>query len=818
MLRSVFRARQVRWRFLGGLAFALSALLAGEAAAQVDARVLSRALLSHAPERPLSVVVELPSGAASPPGLVAIGAGLSAFHGSVADVLALAEAHPDWSLSWAPPRRPLLDVADKTTRAAMYRGLTGQSGKGVVVGVVDTGFDPRHADLRDATGKSRVAWALDLSREPLGRHPELEAEYGCTGGEGYACAVYSGADLDELIAKDSVQLPRDTLGHGTHVASLAAGNGLSQSPAVYTGMAPEATLVGVRVTRTGEGAILDPDVLLATRFVFERAQELGAPAVVNLSLGSDFGGHDGQTVLERGLASFVGKSFPGRAIVVAAGNSGGIYSGEEYPDYPPPFGIHTEVHVPRASSLRVPVLSPNLNKPSTNATIYIWIAGRPGDELSVGVDDQDGEWIEPLEPGRSAAYSDKGIEVTILNRVGGDGSPIQPGSNGAVVVLDGTWSSGSVFAIRLEGHGSARLWLQSEGDLTPGGSNPGALFPRASKEGTIGIPATGADLISVGATLNRVAWIDHQKKKIVLDQFGSLTDPKADSSAYFSGAGPNSLGQMKPDLVAPGAFVVGAMSALADPRKNGGGGIFAGGGVCNAASDCLVVDDFHAISSGTSMAAPIVSGAVALLLERDSSLDQSELRTLLQAGARSLDGSVLLEQQVGPGELDLVGTLTVMGSEKSPLSQVPDVEESWVALASSYAHPDPDWPLEGVLELRASDESIADIDPSRLSLSVEGARPTRALARVAPGLWRFAVAAPSGSGGGTLTLGVLLDGQPFLTRSVPIAVDRAVADGGVDARGGCSQHRGALGDAGWPWAFPIGWWLSRRRRRRNDAR
>lgn len=767
-------------------ASACVALVASAAGAQVDARSLGRVMEHRSPERPLSVLVELPAGAAAPPGLVSVAPGFAAYHGSVASVAALASAHPHWPITWAPPRRPLLNAADDTTRVAQFRDLTGLTGKGVVVGIVDTGFDPKHPDLRDAAGKSRVAWALDFSMQPLGRHPELEADFGCTG-NGYSCAVLSGDDLDELIASDSVLLPRDTLGHGTHVASLAAGNGLSQSPAKYVGVAPEATIVGVRVTRTGDGAILDPDVLLATRFVFDRAKELGSPAVVNLSLGSDFGGHDGLTPLERGLAAFVGPGTAGRAIVVAAGNSGGVY-GPVYSGYPQPFGIHTEVHVPRASSVRVPIITPPVGKSSTSATVYVWISGRPGDRLEVGVDDSDGEWIEPLPPGEGAAYSDKGVEVTILNQVVGAGSPITQGSNGAVVIIEGTWAASTTFALRLEGHGTARMWLQSEGDLTPGAGSPGALFPRASKEGTIGIPASSSALIAVGATVNRVLWEDRNQQKVVLQKLGTMSPPVPDSTAYFSGAGPSSSGQMKPDLVAPGAFVIGAMSSLADPDKNGGAGIFAGGSVCGERPGCLVVDDFHALSSGTSMAAPIVSGAIALLFQRDPSLDQLGVRTLLQAGARALDGTVLLEQQVGPGELDLVGTLAVMDSAKSPLETEPDADESWIALAASYAHPDPSWPVEALLELRSAEESIVDgFDPASLVLAVEGGRVVTPLTRLAPGLWRFAAAADAGSGGGELRLALSFRGRPFLARTVPIAVDRALAEEGADARGGCSM-------------------------------
>jgi subtilisin family serine protease len=226
-----------------------------------------------------------------------------------------------------------------------------------------------------------------------------------------------------------------------------------------------------------------------------------------------------------------------------------------------------------------------------------------------------------------------------------------------VVVLDGSWKSGTSFRVAFRGHGSARLWVQSEGDLA---NSVGAVLPRATKEGTIGIPASSPELIAVGATINRLLWKDRDGDSIAVGSFGSLDNPAADSTAYFSGAGPTSDGRMKPDIVAPGVFVVGAMSKLADPKTAGEEGIFGGSRVCADSPGCLVVDDYHAISSGTSMAAPIVAGAIALLLERDPTLDQPELRTLLQAGSRRPSGVVLVEQQVGPGSLDLIGSLQVL--------------------------------------------------------------------------------------------------------------------------------------------------------------
>lgn len=771
-------------RTLAAIGLTALVLLSAPARADVDARLIASAGASRAfqaADGRIPVLVELAGDPHQTFGASLAAPGFGALRLTPAELQGFVAAHPGARLWWAPPRRPLLDNVGNWTRAGVFRNLTGLTGKGVVVGIVDTGFDPAHPDLRDEAGKSRAIWVIDFSKAPRGLHPELEEEYGCTA-EGAQCAVLSGQDVDQMVMAGSPLAPRDPYGHGTHVTSLAAGDGSGADPATYVAPAPEASLIVARVTRSDGGEIYDADILTATRFVFEQAEALGMPVVANLSLGSDFGAHDGSSALERGLAQFVGPERPGRALVVAAGNSGGLYT-ELAAGYPGPFGIHTEVHVPRSSSVRVPVLSPPTASSVTRGKIYVWISTRPGDQLAVGLDDAEGEWIEPLTPGTGASYEKGGLEATIVNNDRYDNSPIPEGAHGAVVVLEGSWRSGSTFALRFEGHGTARIWIQSEGDLA---STIGAVVPRATKQGTIGIPASSPALISVGATINRLAWNDREGHVIRVGSFGALEDPPLDSSAYFSGAGPTSDARMKPDIVAPGVFVIGAMSALADPKVAGNDGIFGGSSICADQPGCLVVDDLHAVSSGTSMAAPIVSGAIALLFERDPTLSQEEVRTLLQAGARRPEGTVTVEQQVGPGSLDLVGSLQVLEAMADPIATEPATAQSWIALASSYAHPDPEWPLAGVLQLRSAAEEIADVDPSRLRLEASPAVVTMPLTRSAPGMWQFAVAAPAGTGLGELQLRILLDDEVLLERRIPIATDPWVAEHGVEARGGCA--------------------------------
>jgi subtilisin family serine protease len=137
----------------------------------------------------------------------------------------------------------------------------------------------------------------------------------------------------------------------------------------------------------------------------------------------------------------------------------------------------------------------------------------------------------------------------------------------------------------------------------------------------VGVPASHPGLIAVGSTENRSAWIDYSGGVV-----GTL--PAEEPLSYFSSCGPNATGNLKPDLVAPGGWIIAAMAAAADPRTSlRSDSQFASGGGCPDEVECLVIDDEHGISSGTSMSAPLVTGTVALLMQREPTLTMAQERT-----------------------------------------------------------------------------------------------------------------------------------------------------------------------------------------------
>jgi subtilisin family serine protease len=717
-------------------------------------------------------------------GLSELRPGVYAYTATPKEVKAFLSKHPLYRVTWAPPRKPLLDRAIRTIRADVVHQDYGLSGKGVVVGIVDTGVDVRHPDLRNADGTTRIAWLLDLSKTSTKKHPSLENKFNCDDISA-GCAVFSDKDVDELINNDIAgDEPRDTYGHGTHVASLAVGNGLGSSEKKYIGIAPEATLVVVRATRDDQGFIDDADIVLATKFVFEVAQQLNLPAVVNLSLGGDFGAHDGTSPVERELSALVGEDHPGRSIVVAGGNSGSLNDPMDT-GYPGPFGIHATVQVPPYGSARVPILIGASGIPNLDSQIYLWVATRPGDNLSVGLETRDSDWIEPQGLGDSAEVKHDGMTGIIDNGITESDRPRTVDHLGAFVAIEGKFESDTVLSLILEGHGTASIWVEPFGGIEPSNNSFGVNLPAAQREGTITVPATAPNLIAVGATLDRSTWtdVDGEAQKVVpgLVRYGVEGE-----ILPFSAAGPNAIDGIKPDLVAPGGYVVGAMSRLADPRTfTGKYGMFDFGDACSTSSNsCLVVDDNHALSFGTSMASPIVTGAVALLLQKSPELSQREILRLLQSGAKNVYGLYSTYSQMGAGALDIEGALLAL--ENRALGSVVSGPHSYLTLGVAFLRPDPTWPVAGMIHLRDELDRAVDVAVSQMRLSVDHGTLVRSLTRRGPGYYEFSVAADADSGGQTFRIALEVDGKRVTYETRSIAVDAPNVRRLAVASRGCS--------------------------------
>ena len=741
---------------------------------------------------PFTVI--LPAGvSAQSLGLLEVAPGIAAARLEPAALATLAADHPELYLGFEPPRRPLLDVSRGWIHLDQFRSHSGNSGdgKGVIVGVVDTGIDIHHPDFLDANGKTRIAWLLN-AEPPRGLHPDVEHAFGCDDPKQSQCAIYAAADIDALIAQGSAAI-HDAEGHGTHVTSIAAGNGgvsIHAKPK-YAGVAPAATLV--IASPSTDGGFVDADILRATKFIFDRAAFVGTgappPLVCNLSLGGDFGPHDGTSALERGLSALVGDDKPGRAIVVAAGNSGGLIDIGAGPSS----GVHTEARVTPGGITRVPLRASE----STTGAGFVWITFRPGDAVDVALEGPDGSrWVGFQSPDSEAGYDDKnGTTAGVVNNHVSKASSLTADTNGAVVVVQGKWANFSELNVLLRGSGEASLWVVGTGDVAPGPPPKiGIVFERAIRQGTVTVPASAPGLIAVGCTVNRLKWRPLGAAPFELTGYGTDDHATVDGACYFSASGPTPLGVIKPEISAPGGFVAAAMSSEADPRKVQGG-LF-GDGCPDTLKGCLVVDDQHAIAIGTSMSAPHVTGAIALLMQIDPTLTQGRATDILEAGARKPTGNVPYDYQLGPGVLDIEGARQALADEPKA-GPAPDLTKSWYTLSSSYAQPDPASPVWGTIELRRADGTLASgLDGTLLSVVVKNGEIVRPLVKVRHGLFRFAVAGAAGHVGEALTLEVRYGAGSLGSRTLPIGTDVWTTDGVVDAVGGCAIVREATPTGG----------------------
>ena len=205
-----------------------------------------------------------------------------------------------------------------------------EQGDQCLIGIIDADIDVLHAAFRapdsfDATGNVRQRGSTRLvavwdQRDSTGPAPSGLSSLGGT--------LHTAAEIDGYIQSQQVGklLQRSIDGHGTHVASIAAGTPLPES-GFPGGVAPKAKLVVV-ITGGGQFEVGSPASIgyslshsAALKFIEDTAMQLDLPVVINLSQGMNSGAHDGSSLVERMFDDFsLGGGRPGRVIVKSAGN------------------------------------------------------------------------------------------------------------------------------------------------------------------------------------------------------------------------------------------------------------------------------------------------------------------------------------------------------------------------------------------------------------------------------------------------------------------------------------------------------------------
>lgn len=415
--------------------------------------------------------------------------------------------------------RPVLfNATDETglNSEHLVGDIAESDGIGVVLGVVDYGADFRHPHFLDDSAQTRLAYIWDQSGEPDARSPY---RYG---------RLISKSEINAALESSS---PYGTLmyrpglnAHGTHVMSIAASSGTTR------GAAPGAELAFVDLNTLGAGVsgVVGKDIgdskrmLEAVKYIFDQAGD--KPCVVNLSLGTNGGSHDGTSPLEQGLDGLV-KEKPNRAIVLAASNS--------YAD-----GIHKSGQLREGESTH---LTWNIHSDDrTDNEVEVWYSGQ--DVFNFEIVAPTGQSF-PVPLGENLSLREGNEPVVFVTHVANDPDN---GDNVINIFQDPSSLINGQWQLKITGtqvhNGRFDAWIERD-------DRGQSTFSNDDKSGTLSSMGTGEKTIAVGAY-----------------KAHGVNTP----IAWFSSAGPSRDGKKKPEISAPGHDVWAAASETTRMRRDSG--------------------------------------------------------------------------------------------------------------------------------------------------------------------------------------------------------------------------------------------------------
>lgn len=426
------------------------------------------------------------------------------------------------SLKAARSLRPVLHMTLEETGARpglLPSGNLTTGGKGVVIGIIDSGCDFVHQNFRNADGTTRL---VSIWHQAGTSGPNSPFSYGKEHTQAQINAALRQADPYQALGyAPPIDRPLAPPGaHGTHVMDIATGNGRGSGE---PGVAPQADIIFVDVAPNDIPRV-GPDVvgksfgdsvrlLEAVQYIFQQAG--GRPCVVNISLGTNGGPHDGTTLVEDGLDRLV-RQAPNRAIVLAASNA--------FTD-----GIHATGTVPVGGHVDlVWEVAPN---DTTQNELEVWYTGQ--DRFAVELIFPDGTSLGRVEPGDNRTFTaGNQVAIFLANRVRDPNN----GDNMIGVFLERGLPPGR-WIVRLHGvtvvDGGFHAWIERDD------ANPSRFALPHDNSHTIGSISCGQETIVVGS-------YDAHKVSTPI--------------SFFSSAGPTRDGREKPEVSAPGHEVFAAHS------------------------------------------------------------------------------------------------------------------------------------------------------------------------------------------------------------------------------------------------------------------
>ncbi len=484
---------------------------------------------------------------------------------------------------------------------------TSYAGQGVLVGVYDSGIDWKHPTFRDLADptKSRIVSIWDQTLTPI---------TGENSPTGFNRGVeYTRADIEAELkgTKTGFIRQNDINGHGTHVAGTAAGNGGGLADYRHAGFASKADIVFVK---GGDGSFPQTNTIDAITYFQQVATALNKPIVVNMSIGGQGSAHDGTSPHELAIDNFTA-SAPGRVSVISAGNDYGK-------------NIHRKMEIAGSQTASFELTSAN----NTTANVFSFYMYADKDtDLTAKLITPDGlEYAAPISNTTTVDLMQNNFKATIYNYVSAANNKryIQ-----VVIARNGssTANAAGTYTIKLENNSAETVTVHgykvSEGAAT--------TLTDADNEYIVGSPGNATSAITVASYIGRLTWY-----KTATPPGGYVINSTiAEGISSFSAQGPRTDGFLKPDLAASGQNVISAMS---------------GDALLPSSSSDNIDGQYYRKNQGTSMSAPGVAGAVALLLQANPQLTAAQVKERLQQNARQeeITGEVP-NTRWGYGKLDI---------------------------------------------------------------------------------------------------------------------------------------------------------------------
>lgn len=379
------------------------------------------------------------------------------------------------------------------------------TGKGVLLGMIDSGIDYTHPDFRNDDGTTRIAYLWD---QTITGNPPIGFDLG---------TQYTREQINEALMQPTIEetlnlVPSiDKVGHGTAVSGVAGGNG-KVSGGREVGVAPGAEFIVVKVGREGQDSFPRTlEVMRGIKYVIEKATELDKPIAINIGFGMVQGGHDGRTLLEIFINQMIARWKCN--IIVGTGNQGnqathaeGVLAADEEKDVQFVINPNQRFYALNIWKSFIDTFEIKITAPTGESTDRVSVFAN-NVLYSVG---KTNVFINFSEP--SNINADQQIAVFMETQEGSIDGGVWTLTMYGVSIIDGRYN----------------VW-GATGEIT----QEQTTFLQPSSNITLTIPSTSSGIISVAAF-----------------------NPFTNQITASSGRGFTRDGRIKPDLAAPGSQII----------------------------------------------------------------------------------------------------------------------------------------------------------------------------------------------------------------------------------------------------------------------